>query len=164
MLFHPAISSKPMLFLRLPLFQRCFNASKNQICKKFVHEADVCDWPEISCDFGLFRFWQHLEQRFAPRAWDFTMSQNSVHDVENSAPNVLRSKVQEFCDQPTFIRSFVCLHPLDCDLQLLQIPICFCKLRWWRWIARMPAENIFEHVCKVVWWRLIGNLTPNAML
>ena len=45
MFFNPAIVFEPMLFLKLPVFQRCFNASKNRICKdlRFIHEADVCD-------------------------------------------------------------------------------------------------------------------------
>ena len=55
-LFKPAISCKPMLYLRLPVFQWCFNVSKNQICKKIVYAADVCDGPGISCDVGPFRF------------------------------------------------------------------------------------------------------------
>ena len=43
MFFNPAIVFEPMLFLRLPVFQRCFNASKESNMQRFVHEADVCD-------------------------------------------------------------------------------------------------------------------------
>ena len=75
------------------MFQRCFNVSENQIlCKKHVHEADVCDGPGISCDFGPFRF---------SKNWNSVLRQArgispcfKIVFMKNGAPTVFRSKVE----------------------------------------------------------------------
>lgn len=57
----------PMLVLKLPMFQRCSRASENQKCKSLLHNADVCEGPQICCDPGLRRLSQEVEERFAKR-------------------------------------------------------------------------------------------------
>ena len=69
MFFNPAIVFEPMLFLRLPVFQRCFNASKNRICKDLYMRRMFA--MEICCDFGLCCFLATFGTTFCPKRMGF---------------------------------------------------------------------------------------------
>ena len=63
MLLDPAFLSATMLFFRLGMFQRFFQAPEDQGCKCFVHESDISNGTEVlggSCVLRFGSVWNTL--------------------------------------------------------------------------------------------------------
>ena len=94
MLLDPAFRSAAMLFFRLSMFQRFFQAPEDQGCKCFVHESDISNGTEVLGGSCVLRFGSVWNTAFCQDdgtspvcSISFMMPRKAVTPCNNSATN-----------------------------------------------------------------------------